>query len=118
MNHKQTLGAQGEQYAVSYLERLGYRILARNWRGNRCEIDIVAMDKHCIVFIEVKTRASAQFGLPVEAVTATKLAHMSSAAFAWLAQYDIRHRSIRFDVIGIQLDSTPPAVTHLKGVGQ
>lgn len=116
--HKQTIGAQGEDFASSFLETLGYRIIDRNWRGNRCEIDIIALDKHCVVFVEVKTRASSQFGLPIEAVTTTKLAHMHRAAIAWLAQNQIRHRSMRFDVVGIQLDSPSPAITHLIGVGQ
>ena len=118
MTHKQTIGASGENYAAEFLINLGYRIIDRNWRGNRCEIDIVALDRHCVVFVEVKTRANSQNGSPIEAVTPTKLAHMTRAAMAWLSVNDIRHRLMRFDVIGIRLDSASPVVTHVKAVGQ
>ena len=62
----------GESYAVAHLEARGYKILAQNYRAVRGEIDLVAQDGDCIVFVEVKTRRSLKFGLPQAAVTGTE----------------------------------------------
>lgn len=112
------MGSLGEQIATEYLQGIGYSIIDRNWRGNRCELDVIAQDRNCIVFVEVKTRASARFGTPFEAVTPAKLDNMTRAAFAWLAGHRVRHRTIRFDVVGVYLDEAMPRVVHMQGVGQ
>ena len=68
MYERHETGKIGENIAVSYLEKIGYKIIDRNFECRQGEIDIVALDNDIIVFIEVKTRASALYGLPKEAV--------------------------------------------------
>jgi putative endonuclease len=113
------VGQRGENLATEYLEALGYSILDRNWRGSRCELDIVARDGLCLVFCEVKTRTSASRGYPIEAVTPRKLDNIRSAALTWLANHRVRHSGMRIDVVGIVLSSTGDIeITHVKGVEQ
>lgn len=105
--------------AVDYLAALGYSILDRNWRGSRCELDIVARDGLCLVFCEVKTRSSAARGYPIEAVTPRKLDNIRSAALTWLANHRVRHSGMRIDVVGIVLSrGNDVEITHVKGVEQ
>ncbi len=95
------LGKQGERTAVSYLFEQGYRILHRNFRYRRNEIDIIALDKHTVCFIEVKTRSSDAKGHPLEAVTPEKQREIIRAASAYLAGLQNPEPDCRFDVIGI-----------------
>lgn len=118
LTNNRSMGSLGEQIATEYLEGTGYSIIDRNWRGNRCELDLIALDKSCLVFVEVKTRTSARFGTPIEAVTPAKLDNMTRAAFAWLSAHRIQHRAIRFDVVGVLIEGIRPKVTHVRGVGQ
>jgi putative endonuclease len=116
MSAKQ-LGQYGEQVAVDYLSEQGFEILARNWRGHRVELDIVAREGATLVFCEVKTRSHTRAGLPLEAITPRKQQHMRIAALAWLCAHQIPHCDIRFDAIGIL--ATPkqmPAIDHLRGI--
>ncbi|HZS94641.1 MAG TPA: YraN family protein, partial [Chloroflexota bacterium] len=75
-----SLGTFGENWAVGYLTRAGYRILERNVRLGRDEIDIVARDGADLVFVEVKCRRGSQFGLPEEAITPARYARLARAA--------------------------------------
>lgn len=116
--HKQSLGARGEQIAVDYLTSIGYDVVDRNWRGNRCELDVVALDRAHVVFVEVKTRGSSRFGSPLEAITPTKLSNMTRAAFAWLHENYVHHDGIRFDAIGIEMLEPTPRIVHIRGVSR
>ena len=97
-NHHQ-LGQEGERAAASYLERSGYRILARNVRVGGVELDLVVERAGVVVFVEVKTRRSRAFGAPEEAVDARKQARIVRGATAWLRQQRRRPRQARFDVV-------------------
>jgi len=77
-------GAAGEQAAAEYLVRHGFRILERNFRTPRCEIDIITRKENCLYFVEVKYRSSDRQGSGFEYVTAKKLQHMQRAAELWL----------------------------------
>ena len=94
------LGKRGEQLAVSFLEKKNYQILETNWRYGRAELDIIAMDRKALVFVEVKTRNSNQFGTPEIAVNKKKEKLMASAGAAYMRE--IGHDwEIRFDIIAI-----------------
>ncbi len=95
------LGRRGEQIAARHLRRCGYRILERNFRAAGAEIDLVAADRGTFVFVEVKTRSSAAFGAPAEAVDARKAARIHRAAAIYLRRVHAAERPARFDVVAI-----------------
>ncbi|MEK7529539.1 MAG: YraN family protein [Patescibacteria group bacterium] len=111
-----TLGKRGEQIAARYLQKRGYRVLARGWRGGGCELDIVALDGDEIVFVEVKTRKSTRMGFPEEAVNAKKVGHIERGAETWLHAHP-EHARWRVDVVSILWDDEEPQITHFRGVG-
>lgn len=73
-------GKLGEDLAVSYLKKLGYKIISRNFRIRGGEIDIVAIDGDVLVYVEVKTRTSHQFGYPEESITKAKIKFLERSA--------------------------------------
>ena len=95
------LGPEGEQIAADYLAREGYRIMERNYRFHRNEIDIIALQKQTLCFVEVKTRFSSAHGHPAEAVTPQKQREIIKAARAYLALYGNIDTDCRFDVVAI-----------------
>jgi len=97
------LGRWGEAVACSYLRLLGYRILARNFRAGRLEIDVVAAEGGEIVFVEVKVRCDDEHGGAVGAVGFKKQRGLSKAAACFLARHDLEDRPCRFDVVAVQL---------------
>jgi putative endonuclease len=110
--HRQELGKTGEDLAVRELTRRGYAILERRYRTRYGEIDIVADDRGTIVFVEVKARASGQFGLAVEAITAFKQRRLAAMAVDYLARRRRCDRPCRFDVVAIdQAEGVSPVVT-------
>ena len=123
MRVKDAVGRFGEQLAARTLSETGLRILARNWRCDQGELDIVAQEGATIVFVEVKTRSTTAFGTPAEAVTPAKAARIHRLALRWLDE----HREvagwapIRFDVVSIVRRGVDgrgadgPVVEHLRG---
>ena len=93
------LGRQGEEAACGLLRRAGLRILDRNWRAGRLELDIVCQDGPTVVFVEVKTRSSRERGGPEGALTRAKRRSLSRAAQAWLAAHEAWGAPCRFDVV-------------------
>ncbi|MFO7689658.1 MAG: YraN family protein [Cryobacterium sp.] len=114
MARKDDLGRRGEDYAVAYLERTGYRVIARNWRCPEGEIDVIVEQSGMVAFVEVKTRTSTRFGHPFEAITAVKLARMRRLAAAWCARSDTWPHRIRLDVIAV---ITGPVIPRQTGPG-
>jgi len=105
MNHKE-LGNSGENISCLFLESKGYKIIEKNYRANRKEIDIIAQKDGCIIFAEVKTRRSATFGIPSESVNIKKQQHIISTAKLFLLENVIYSElQPRFDVIEIYHDS-------------
>ena len=116
--HAVDLGRFGEELAAEALSELGWDILARNWRCEHGEIDVVAFDGVEAVVVEVKTRRHRGFGAPAEAVTRAKLARLRRLACAWLAAQPRRFAGVRIDVIAIDAaPDRPPQIEHLRGVG-
>ncbi|MEJ1229609.1 MAG: YraN family protein [Galbitalea sp.] len=101
MAAKDELGRRGEGIAAEHLTASGYRILERNWRCARGEIDIVALKDGEVVFVEVKTRRSVAFGHPFEAITTQKLARLRRLAGAWCQAHPEVRASVRIDAIAI-----------------
>lgn len=97
--HNET-GARGEQLAEVYLQEHGYEILCRNWRSGHKEVDLIALDKDMLVFVEIKARSGLGFGFPEEAVTPRKQSHLRVAAEVYLEQHPA-YRTVRFDVVSI-----------------
>jgi putative endonuclease len=98
---RQALGKSGEDRAVEELERRGYAVLARRYRTKHGEIDIVARDGDTTVFVEVKARATAEFGTAAEAVTRRKQLQLASMARDYLARSQLTEAPCRFDVVAI-----------------
>lgn len=95
------IGALGEEIAARFLKRAGYRILARNWRTGRLEMDLVARDGEAIVFVEVKTRRPGPQH-PAEAVDRRKRARLARAAGRWIATRG-GAAEYRFDVVAVTI---------------
>ncbi len=97
------LGMEGEQIAADYLVKKGYRVIERNYRFHRNEIDIIALHGRTLCFVEVKTRLSSAKGHPAEAVTVPKQHEIIKAARAYLALYADGECDCRFDIVAIQV---------------
>jgi len=97
-------GRDGESAAVAFLKKKGYRILEKNFRAKVGEIDIIAEQGGVIVFIEVKARASHEFGHPFMALTPAKQRKIIQTAQTFLARKRISDKPTRFDVVALTLD--------------
>lgn len=110
------LARRGEDLAAQYLSERGLVVLSRNWRCRDGELDLVATDRERLVVCEVKTRSSAAFGRPAEAVTRSKAARIRRLASAWLAAHHAGWCEIRFDIVSVQCEPDGPArIEHLQG---
>lgn len=98
MSQSSELGIKGEEFAADFLKNNGYKILSRNFRYGKYEIDIIAENNEFLVFAEVKTRADNPLDPPANAVTRDKQKAMIWAAEAYIKRYRIDKES-RFDVI-------------------
>lgn len=102
------LGATGEQAAEKHLRRQGYVILARNYRCAVGEVDLVALDGHCVVFVEVKARHDPDPEAALAAVGAEKQRRIARAAQHFLTRHRLLERDVRFDVVGVYLGGSTP----------
>lgn len=96
-------GKKAEDLAVEYLQKNGYKILVRNFRFQKAEIDIIAEKDHLIVVVEVKARSTDAFILPQEAVTKTKIKLIVSATDHYLEEFN-KNQEVRFDIISVLPD--------------
>ncbi len=103
-NNDQKTGSQGENIAVSFLEKQGYTVLARNYRQRFGEIDIVAEERGVLVFIEVKTRKNERYGNPFEAVDTRKQQKLSKMAQHYISYNKMEDSDARFDVVAVRLN--------------
>jgi putative endonuclease len=100
-DERQLLGAEGERVAEKFLRRRRYSILERNYRRRAGEVDLIALDGHTVVFVEVKTRTQPGFGSPLEAVDPRKQRQIQRAAQYYLSENRLHDREARFDVVGV-----------------
>ncbi len=119
--YRQKIGEIGEKKAQNYLKCRGYEILECNFRTKSGELDIIAKEKECIVFVEVKTRTNQEYGAPSEAVSYYKRKHMYQSARHYLKRFSIEVEC-RFDVMEVTMKRQGflwvAKIEHLKNVIQ
>jgi putative endonuclease len=115
---RHSLGRLGERLAAEHFERLGYRVVARNYRTRFGELDLVVTDDEVLVFCEVKTRRAGS-GDPWDNLGEAKRRQVRSMGRVWLSEARDRPRTsgLRFDAIGVQIDRGGALVSldHLEG---
>lgn len=107
------IGNTGEELALNYLKSLGYKIVATNWRYKKYEIDIIAINKNELCFIEVKYRRNNIFGEPHEAVHENKQQQIINGASEFIQQNDYDLEA-RFDIISITKKGNENKLVHIK----
>ena len=132
------IGKKGEDAAVEYLKKKGYKILERNFQGRQGEIDIIAVetslsdkqkssvslwkglkkDEQTLVFIEVKTRRSYQFGTPAESIRHTKIASILTTAGLYVATHKNLPELQRVDAIAVTMDENEEVteIEHIENI--
>jgi putative endonuclease len=113
MSESHSLGQKGENAAISFLEKAGYKIHHRNWKSGKRELDIVAEKNDFIVFVEVKTRTNEQWMDPRDLITHAKRTSMIYSANGYIQKYNINKES-RFDVIILMGKSEPFKIDHIE----
>lgn len=107
------LGQTGENAAADYLEAKGYRLLHRNWRSGKKELDMVALKDGELVVVEVKTRRDTDFALPQDAVDNKKIRRIVSAADHYIKRFEI-DLPVRFDIISVVGQKAPFRIEHIR----
>ena len=113
MSERQSVGRRGEELAAAYLVERGWRILARNYRAGPKEIDIVAERGGVVAFVEVKTRATATGGTPLEPIRAHKRWAVEAAARRWIHEHGRRGVAYRFDAVAVRIGGGRPEISHI-----
>jgi putative endonuclease len=114
-NTKKPFGQYGENLAVKHLQQGGYQIVGRNWRCSLGEIDIIARHGTTLVFVEVRSRHTANTEAAFESITPTKRSRMIALAHAWLADHDAEDEDWRVDVVAIaQPRGGHPIIEHVE----
>lgn len=111
-------GNYGEQLACEYLKKLGFKILDRNYRIRGGEIDIVCQDKDYLVFVEVKTRYSHEYGLPKESITPWKIKALEKSALFYVQKIDWGDKGYRIDLVSVDFANDPqnPEIELIKDI--
>jgi putative endonuclease len=109
-------GAEGEDDAVRALKKARYKILERNFRTPAGEIDVVARHRKFLVFVEVRTRSSIEFGLPQETIQAKKRKRLATAALWYLQKNRLGDAECRFDVVAVvkENENAKPQIEIIK----
>lgn len=112
--YNKNLGELGENKAINFLIKNGYNILEKNFRSKHGEIDIIAKEKNEYVFIEVKTRTSIKYGMPVEAVDKNKKEHILNASKYYIYKNYLQNQFIRYDIIEVYINKNNYLINHIK----
>ncbi|MEA3297960.1 MAG: YraN family protein [Chloroflexota bacterium] len=102
---RQEVGRLGERLAAKFLRRRGYHIIETNFRCRGGEIDIIARQRDCLVFIEVRTRSSSSFGSPEESVTQAKRSKLIFTALTYISSHSKLPEQWRIDVVAVEVDA-------------
>jgi putative endonuclease len=111
---KKELGKRGEDLALRFLKKRGYRIIEKNYVCKMGEMDIIAREKDTLAFIEVKTRTSMMFGPPQLAVTSSKQRQLSKIALYYLKEKRLEDVRARFDVVAIVLEQKDEKIELIR----
>jgi len=111
------LGRRGEDLAHRFLQQSGFVVICRNYRtpSGDAEIDIVARDNGVLVFVEVKSRTSAEFGAPDRAIDPEKQKKITRAARSYVTRAGASWNQVRFDTVSVVF-TTPPTIVHYQDV--
>ncbi len=101
---RQQIGKAGEKLARDFLEKQGFAIVETNYRCPEGEIDIICRGGDCLVFAEVRTRTSHEFGSPEESITESKKKRMLAAAYNYMQACNSSPEWWRIDLVAIELD--------------
>lgn len=116
MKNNRKKGNRGEELAANYLQDKGFSIIEKNYYASRYgEIDIIAQDKKELVFIEVKTRTTNNFGHPLESISQTKLNKMRAAATFYIQENNPKAKGYRLDAVAITL-KPELSIEHIKNI--
>ncbi|MFQ6001394.1 MAG: YraN family protein [Anaerolineae bacterium] len=110
---RRSLGRRGEELAASYLEKEGYLILQRNYRSGAGEMDIVAQDGDCLVFVEVRARSTREYGTPEESITPSKAQRLIKVAQGYLQEQGDSAREWRIDLVAIHWSGDSYRLNHI-----
>ncbi len=120
LDSRKEVGNKGEKLAAKFLKRKGYKIIQRNYKCKLGEIDIIAEQDRTVVFVEVKTRRTQEFGPPQYAITTAKKGQISRVALFYIKEKRLVEQTCRFDVIAItfQPESRKPRIEHIENAFQ
>jgi len=108
------LGNLGEGLALQKIKRLGYKCIEKNYRCSLGEIDLIAKDGDCLVFIEIKTRKGSTTGYAKEAVNRRKIRQISKAALAYMKANNCCDTKARFDVVAVNITGDREEIEVIK----
>jgi putative endonuclease len=118
MHDRRRQGGEFEDLACAYLKGKGYKILDRNVYLVRKELDVVALHRGTVVFVEVKGRRSTRYGLPAEAMGRTKRRHIIEAARVYIKTRNLVDKPCRFDFVAVTFKSGLPHFRHIENAFQ
>lgn len=118
MTGDHALGRRGEDIAQRFLQRSGIIVVDRNYRmaSGAGEVDLVAWEGDTLVFVEVKSRQTDEYGAPDRAIGSQKQSSLLRTAREYARQAEVPLHMIRFDVVNVVFNTIPPAVTHFRDV--
>jgi putative endonuclease len=118
MTDDHALGRRGEDIAQRFLQRSGIIVVDRNYRmaSGAGEVDLIGWEGDTLVFVEVKSRQTEEHGSPDRAIGAQKQSSLLRAGREYARQASVPWQKVRFDVVNVVFDTTPPAVTHFRDV--
>jgi putative endonuclease len=113
---KRKIGHLGEKIAEDYLKRKKYKIIEKNFQNRFGEIDLVALDKNQLVFVEVKLKRSKNFGLPEEEFNFFKKRKLKRVINSYLIEKKLNEKEWRVDLIAIEINEDEPIIRHYQAV--
>ncbi|MBN1299604.1 MAG: YraN family protein [Melioribacteraceae bacterium] len=112
--YRKNTGNEGENIAADLLKKKNYKIIKRNYRSGKGEVDIIAQDGDTLVFVEVKSRRNLEYGMPVYAVTKAKQMQLKKIAEAFISENNIKDTDCRIDVVTVLFrKNASPEIDHI-----